>query len=119
MTSKGAQGMSLKLPKPPGKTPRREDAAGGALLAQRVFRLRNVVSFLLALVVLYLMYRQLVGLDWGEVWASIRGTNLWLFAFAFAVFYGTFFLRALRWKVLLGSVAIATLPSIPCPRPSA
>jgi glycosyltransferase 2 family protein len=80
-----------------------------------VFRLRNVVSFLLALVVLYLMYRQLLGLDWGEVWASIRGTNLWLFAFAFAVFYGTFFLRALRWKVLLGNVGYSHTADHPMP----
>ena len=36
---------------------------GGPLLGRRVFRLRNVASFLLALVVLYLVYRELLGLD--------------------------------------------------------
>src|SRR5919199_3315783 len=87
----------------PGETPR-EDAAGGPPLGQRTFRLRNVASFLLALGVLYLVYRQLLGLDWGEVWASVQGTNVGLFAFAFAIFYCSYLVRALRWKVLLGNV---------------
>jgi glycosyltransferase 2 family protein len=71
---------------------------------RRVFRLRNAVSFLLALVVLYLVYRELLGLDWREVWTSIQGASAWLFALAFAVFYCSFPLRALRWKTLLDNV---------------
>jgi hypothetical protein len=43
---------------------RRDDAAGTPPLGRRMFRLRSVASFLLALVVLYLVYRQLLGLDW-------------------------------------------------------
>ncbi len=82
-----------------------------------MFRLRNVASFLLALVVLYLVYRQLLGLDWREAWASVRGANAGLFALAFAIFYCSFFVRALRWKVLLGNVGYeratgCTIPSV-------
>src|ERR687883_860618 len=96
-----------------------EALGGGTMgrppLGRRVFRLRNVASFLLALVVLYLVYRQLLGLDWGEVWASVRGANAGLFALAFAVFYGTFFLRALRWKALLGNVGYSRAAGRPMP----
>ena len=85
-----------------------EALGGGTMgrppLGQRVFRLRNVASFLLALGVLYLVYRQLLGLDWGEVWASVQGANVWLFALAFALFYCSYLVRALRWKVLLANV---------------
>jgi uncharacterized protein (TIRG00374 family) len=69
-----------------------------------VFRLRNVVSFLLALAVLYLVYRELLGLDWREAWASVQGANPGLFALALAIFYCSFPLRALRWETLLGNV---------------
>jgi glycosyltransferase 2 family protein len=80
------------------------DTMGRSPLGQRVFHLRNVASFLLALGVLYLVYRQLLGLDWGEVWASVQETNVGLFAFAFAIFYCSYLVRALRWKVLLANV---------------
>src|ERR671932_2359214 len=85
-----------------------EALGGGTMgrppLGRRVFRLHNVASFLLALGVLYLVYRQLLGLDWGEVWASVQGTNVGLFAFAFAIFYCSYLVRALRWEVLLSNV---------------
>ncbi len=113
MQNSRAQG-TIELSRPPGKTPR-EDAAGGPPLGRRTFRLRNVASFLLALVVLYLVYRQLSGLDWGEAWASVRGANVWLYALAFAVFYSTFFLRALRWKALLGNVGYDCAAGQPLP----
>jgi glycosyltransferase 2 family protein len=77
--------------------------------------MRKVESFLLALVVLYLVYRQLSGLDWGQAWASVRGANMWLYALAFAVFYSTFFLRALRWKALLGNVGYDRAAGQPVP----
>src|ERR687884_2247622 len=96
-----------------------EALGGGTMgrppLGRRVFRLHNVASFLLALVALYLVYRQLLGLDWGEVWASIREANAWLFALAFAIFYGTFPLRALRWEKLLGNVGYSQAAGKPIP----
>jgi uncharacterized protein (TIRG00374 family) len=81
-----------------------EIGAGGTPLGRRIFSLRNVVSFVLALVVLFLVSRQLLGLDWGEVWTGLRGANLGLFALALIIFYCSFPLRALRWKTLLGNV---------------
>src|ERR687890_840809 len=79
-------------------------AAGAPPLGQRIFSVRNIASFLLAVAVLYLVYREFLGVDWGEVWVSVRGANAWLFALAFLIFYCSFPLRALRWKALLANV---------------
>jgi glycosyltransferase 2 family protein len=102
MGGKRARGM-MELSKPPNKIPA-DAAAGSAPLGRRVFSLRNVASFLLAVAVLYLVYREFLGVDWGEVWASVRGASPVLFALAFLIFYCSFPLRALRWKALLANV---------------
>ncbi len=93
------------------------DEARKSPLGRRVFRPRNVASFLLGLAVLYLVYRQFLGLDWGEAWASMRGANAWLFALAFLVFYCSFPLRGLRWKVLLENVGYSWETGQPVPSP--
>ncbi len=80
------------------------DETRGTPLGGRVFRPRNIASFLLALAVLYLVYRQFLGLDWRQAWASVRGASPGLFALAFVVFYCSFPLRGLRWKALLENV---------------
>ena len=105
---------TLELSRRPDEKPR-DDATGTPPLGRRLFRLRNVASFLLALVVMYLVYRQLLGIDWGEVWASMRGANAGLFALAFAVFYCSFPLRALRGKALLGNVGYDRAAGRPMP----
>ena len=92
-----------------------ENTRGSSPLGWRVFSLRNVGSFLLALVALYLVYRQLLGLDWGEVWASVRGAKAWLFALAFLIFYCSFPLRALRWETLLNNIGYSRLVGKPIP----
>ena len=102
MADRGVQG-TIELSKQPDKKPV-QDAAGSAPLGRRVFSVSNVASFLLAVAVLYLVYRQFLGLDWGETWASVSGANSWLYALAFFVFYCSFPLRALRWKALLANV---------------
>src|SRR5919107_330638 len=102
MGGKRARG-TLELNKPQGEIPV-AGVAGAPPLGRRIFSVRNVASFLLAVAVLYLMYRELLGVDWGEAWASARGANVWLFALAFMVFYCSFPLRALRWKALLVNV---------------
>ena len=85
------------------ETPR-NDAAGSLPLGRRIFSLRNIVSVFLTLGILYLVSRQVLGFDWGDVWVGVRGASLGLFALAFAAFYCTFPVRTLRWKALLGNV---------------
>src|SRR5918999_1938479 len=113
MTDKRAQG-TIELSKPPDKTPA-QDAAGAPPLGRRIFSVRNVASFLLAVAILYLVYRELLGLDWREAWASVRGASLGLFALAFAIFYCSFPLRALRWKALLKNVGYSGDAGQPVP----
>ncbi|MDQ4127218.1 MAG: flippase-like domain-containing protein, partial [Actinomycetota bacterium] len=102
MADKRAKG-TIELSKPPDKTPA-QDTEGAPPLGRRIFSVRNVASFLLAVAVLYLMYREFLEVDWSETWASVQGANAWFFALAFAVFYCSFPLRALRWKTLLANV---------------
>src|ERR671916_424512 len=90
-------------------------AAGAPPLGRRIFSVRNIASFLLAVAVLYLMYREFLGVDWGETWVSVWGANAWLFALAFVTFYCSFPLRALRWKALLANVGYSREAGRPIP----
>jgi uncharacterized protein (TIRG00374 family) len=105
---------TIELSKQPDKQPV-QDAAGESPLGRRIFSVRNVASFLLAVAVLYLVYRQFLGLDWGETWASVSGANAWFFALAFLIFYCSFPLRGLRWKVLLENVGYGRDVGLPVP----
>src|SRR5919202_4104970 len=86
-------------------------------LGQHVFRLRNVASLLLVLAILFLVSRQVLDLDWREVWVSVQGANVEFFTLAFLIFYCSFPLRALRWETLLANVGYSrvverTMPSV-------
>src|SRR5919112_1845557 len=113
MGGKRARG-TLELNKPQGEISV-AGAAGAPPLGRRIFSVRNIASFLLAVAVLYLMYREFLGVDWGETWASLRGANAALFTLAFAVFYCSFPLRALRWKALLKNVGYSGDAGQPVP----
>lgn len=113
MTGKRAQG-TIELREPPSKMTG-DSATGAPPLGRRIFSLRNAASFLLAVAVLYLVYREFLGVDWGETWASVRGANAWLFALALAVFYCSFPLRARRWKALLTNVGYSREAGQPMP----
>jgi glycosyltransferase 2 family protein len=115
MTDKRARATIEPPGRCPERTPRDDDTAGSPPLGRRIFSLRNVASILLTLGVLYLVYRQFLGLDWSEVWASVRGASLGLFALAFVVFYCSFPLRALRWKTLLANVGYDRAGGSPMP----
>src|SRR4051812_10338559 len=113
MTGNKGQG-TIELSKPPDEMSG-AGAAGGPPLGRRAFRPRNVASFLLALAVLYLVYRQLLGLDWDEAWESVWGPSAGLLALAFTIFYSSFPLRALRWRTLLGNVGYERTVGRPMP----
>jgi uncharacterized protein (TIRG00374 family) len=91
------------------------DEAKRSPFGGRVFRPRNVASFLLALAVLYLVYRQLLGLDWHQTWTSVQGANPRLFVLALVAFYCSFPLRALRWNALLENVGYGRNGGPPVP----
>src|SRR5215218_2268129 len=114
MTGKRAQ-ETIELTNPLGKTPGEAAAGSRSPLGRRVLRPRNVASFLLALAVLYLVYRELLGLGWSEAWASVRAANAGLFALAFAVFYSSYLVSALRWQALLANVGYDRATGHPMP----
>jgi glycosyltransferase 2 family protein len=93
----------------------REGAAAGPPLGQRIFSLRNIASVFLALLVLYLVYRQVLSLDWQEVWTTVQGASPVLFALALVIFYCSFPLRALRWKALLTNLGYGRADGRPMP----
>ena len=82
---------------------------------RRLSRPQTVVSFLLGLAILYLVCRRGFGLRWDELWANVASANAALLVLAFAVFYCSFPLRALRWRVLLGNVGYARTTGTPVP----
>ncbi|MDQ4063382.1 MAG: flippase-like domain-containing protein [Actinomycetota bacterium] len=117
MTGEKPQGTIKEVRERPGETSG-DEKVGVAPVGQRVFSPRNIASFLLTVAVLYLVYRESLATDWRGAWASVQGANVALFALAFAVFYCSFPLRGLRWKVLLGNVGYDAAVGRPMPSAS-
>jgi len=82
---------------------------------RRLLRPRNILSVVLVAVVLYAVFRRGLGFDRGEVWGYVRETDPLLFVLAFALFYASFFVRALRWRVLLANVGYGRESGQPMP----
>jgi uncharacterized protein (TIRG00374 family) len=51
-------------------------------------------------------------LNWGEVWTEVRKANLILLGSAFSLIVGTYFVRVLRWRTLIGSMAEPSLRAL-------
>jgi uncharacterized protein (TIRG00374 family) len=81
-----------------------EEATGILCPGRRLVRLRTAASFFLGLAILYLAYRRGFDLEWRELWTHVTDANHALLALAFAAFYCSFPVRALRWRMLLGNV---------------
>jgi uncharacterized protein (TIRG00374 family) len=73
---------------------------GGFSLWKRLRSPRTLVSFGLALAIVVFAFRGL-NINVAETWVYMRGANPWLMLLGLAVFYTTFPLRALRWRMLL------------------
>ena len=59
---------------------------------------RAVLGFVIAILLLWWVVR---GQNPGELWHHVRGANFWLLGAGVAVATAGFFLRAVRWRVLL------------------
>jgi uncharacterized protein (TIRG00374 family) len=73
---------------------------GGFSLWQRLRSPRTLISFGLAFAIVVFALRG-QNIDVGQTWEYMRGANPWLMLLGLAVFYTTFPLRALRWRMLL------------------
>lgn len=80
-------------------------ARGGFSLGQRLRSPRTLVSFAIALAIVVFAFRSL-DIKFSETWTYMRGANVPLYLLGFGVFYLTFPLRALRWRLLLENAGV-------------
>jgi glycosyltransferase 2 family protein len=92
----------------------------GFSLAKSLRNPRTLISFGLAIAIIFFALRGL-NINIGDVWQYMRGANPWLLLAGFLIFYCTFPLRALRWRMLLENANVpvregrstwATLPAL-------
>src|SRR5688500_219752 len=69
-------------------------------LVRRVLRPQTFISFAIAVAILVFFVRRFeIGLD--AVWRQVREANPWLYGLAFVLWYGSFGIRAIRWRQML------------------
>ena len=74
-------------------------------IGKRLRSPQTIVSFFIAFALIIFIFRNL-DLNIGEIWLNIRGSNPVYLVLGFAVYYGSFPLRALRWRRLLTNAGI-------------
>ncbi len=72
----------------------------GFSLWKRLRSPRTLISFGIALALIIFAFRGL-NIDLDQTWTYMRAANPWLMLLGLAVFYTTFPMRALRWRMLL------------------
>ena len=78
---------------------------GGFALWERLRSPRTLVSFGIALAIVIFALRGL-NIDLALTWQYIRRVNPWLLLLGLSVFYLTFPMRALRWRLLLHNAGV-------------
>ncbi|MGA1531403.1 MAG: lysylphosphatidylglycerol synthase transmembrane domain-containing protein, partial [Kiritimatiellia bacterium] len=61
-------------------------------------RVAMVISLLVSLAIVVYLFAKL---DWGEVWTQLQAVNPWFLAVLPLGFFVMFYLRALRWRLIL------------------
>jgi glycosyltransferase 2 family protein len=74
-------------------------------LEKRFFNLRTLVSFCVAFAILFFVFEKM-DLDVGDIVSHIRTANPLYYLLAMAVYYSTFLVRSLRWRLLLENVGL-------------
>ncbi len=74
-------------------------------LWERLRSPRTLISFGLALAIVIFAFRGL-DIDLARTWQYLRQVNAWLLLLGLCVFYTTFPLRALRWRLLLRNAGV-------------
>jgi glycosyltransferase 2 family protein len=85
-----------------------------ATLRRRVLSPQTLVSFGIAIAVIWFVTRRL-DIDPAAIWAQIRRANLGLLAVAFILWYGAFFVRGWRWGRMLDSAGLNSAHGFPIP----
>ncbi|MEI8332372.1 MAG: lysylphosphatidylglycerol synthase transmembrane domain-containing protein [Chloroflexota bacterium] len=79
----------------------REITSDQVSLARRLRQPRTIVSLVLPVVLLVLVFRIVLNINFEELFAAIRAANPWLLLAACVVYYIGFPLRGYRWILLL------------------
>ena len=69
-------------------------------LSARLFTPRTVASLLVAAIIVAVAVTR-APINWGDAWNKIRHANALLYLAALIVFYSSFVVRAIRWRLLL------------------
>jgi uncharacterized membrane protein YbhN (UPF0104 family) len=90
-----------------------EQSSPIALLRAQLAQPRTLVPVAIAVGGLALAVRALLGVSLHTVWVELTHANPLLLALAIGVFYLTFPVRAVRWRVLLENAGARDLPPLP------
>lgn len=74
-------------------------------LQRRLLNWRTIGSIIFALVLVFLLFRVVLNVDFRTTWELVRSANPTLLLAAFIAYYLTFPLRSLRWWLVLRNVA--------------
>lgn len=80
-----------------------------ASLSRGLLRPRTILSFAIALAILVFFVRRM-DLDLAAIAENIRSANRWLLAAAISVYALTIYVRAARWRWMLGVAGAGTIP---------
>ncbi len=97
----------LARPSDASRPPIAEDDSGGQIsLGQRLRQPRTLISIGIPLILLVLIFRVALNVDFAQLAGSIAGANKALLLAAFLVFYAGFPIRGFRWSILLKGAGI-------------
>ncbi|WP_129671657.1 lysylphosphatidylglycerol synthase transmembrane domain-containing protein [Candidatus Chloroploca sp. Khr17] len=77
----------------------------GFVLWDRLRSPRTLISFGLAIAIVVFVFSGL-NIDVRQTWQYIQQVNPWMLVLGFLIFYLTFPMRALRWRLLLGNAGV-------------
>lgn len=86
----------------------------GISFGQRLRQPRTLLSFALAAAIIALVVTRL-NIDPAAVWRTIRAANPVFLLLAFAVYYSSFPVRALRWRTMLRNAGYDAAHGVPLP----
>jgi glycosyltransferase 2 family protein len=99
----------------PSPPPNLESATDDYGLRRRILRPRTLLSFLVGAAIVMIVISRL-DLDWSEVYGQLRNAHVGYVLIAFAAYYGSIFLRSIRWRSLLDSAEVTPDPGYEMPR---
>lgn len=84
-------------------------------LGKRFFNWRTLIPLIIVVIALVIFTRK-ANIDPQKTWQAIKNANLFFFLLAFVIYYLSFALRALRWRLLLENVGFTRKNGVHLPR---